>query len=158
MNLTTKMVNIPHLSYNANCTICLSMLVRVIQVQQQSSNFEWIQKFSTQVVCLEELSQCHWTNGCICLQYNHDRPFQLKHRLLHECAKCVHQVSMMAEPDFEHTRLSLPKWFAVIYLIGAGQGGISIKLLSKIVSVVWPTCLLRATVNHVLIRVSLTYS
>ena len=82
-------------------------------MQQNPTNFfEWTQKYSTQEVCLEELSRHHWKGGFICPKCSHDKSCQLKYRHLHECAKCGRQVSPTASTVFEHTRLPLPKWFA----------------------------------------------
>ena len=109
-------------------------------MQQTPTNFfEWTQKYSTQEVCLEELSRGRWKDGFICPKCGHDRSYQLKYLHLHECAKCGRQDSPTAGTVFEYTRLPLPKWFAVIYLMGADKGGISPQRLSKMMCVSWLT-------------------
>lgn len=109
-------------------------------MQQNPSNFlEWTQKFSTQEACLEELNRRRWKNGFVCPKCGHDKSYQLKYRHLNECASCGHQVSPTAGTIFEHTRVSLTKWFAAIYLMGADKGGISAQRLSKMIGVQWNT-------------------
>ena len=109
-------------------------------MQQNSTNFvEWTKKYSTQEACLEELNRHRWKNGFICPKCGHDKSYELKHRHLHECAKCGRQVSPTAGTVFEHTRLPLPKWFEAIYLMSANKGRISAQGLSRNINVSWPT-------------------
>ena len=57
----------------------------------------------------------------------------MKHRHLHECTKCGHQVSPTAGTILEHTRLLLPKWFAVVNLMETDKRRISAERYSKMV-------------------------
>ena len=101
--------------------IIATLIYMLLQMQQKLTNsFEWTQKYSTLETCLEELNRCRWKNGFT-------------------CPKCDHQVALIAGTVFEHTRLSLPKWFAAVYLIGSDNGGNSVQRISEMTGVTWPT-------------------
>lgn len=107
--------------------------------QPRTSYFDWMQRFSSQQACLEELARHRWPNGFLCPRCGHDQASWLSTRGLHQCARCRHQSSVTAGTLFHHTRIALPKWFAAVYLMSADKGGISALRLSKLIGVSWPT-------------------
>ena len=101
--------------------------------------FDRTQNYSTQEASLEELNRHRWKNGFICPKCGRDKSYQLKHRHLNECSECGCKVSPTADTVFEPTRLTLTKWFATFYLMGAGKAGILAQRLSKMTGVFWPS-------------------
>ena len=106
--------------------------------QNLVKTFEWKQKYSTLVACPEELNRTCWGKGFNRSKCGHEKPNQLKYYHLHECATCNRQVLLTVGTVFEHTCLSLHKWLATLYWIGAGKSGISVQCLYKMIGVFWP--------------------
>ena len=58
---------------------------------------------------------------------------------IRRCRRCDYQASPTVGTLFENTRLPLHKWFAAIYLMSAGKGGISAERVRKMIGVTWRT-------------------
>jgi len=106
---------------------------------EQSSFYEWQNKFSTQDQCLVHLAQIRWTNGYQCPHCGHDHGYLTQKHYRYECASCHRQTSVTAGTLFHNTKLPLVKWFWAIYWMGTDKGGISALRLSKLIGVTWTT-------------------
>ena len=60
--------------------------------------------FGTDVQCREYLFQTRWPGWFRCAGCGHDRAWAHKTRLIHECAACGKQHSLLAGTIFEQTK------------------------------------------------------
>ena len=95
---------------------------------QETSFYDWQEKFSSADKCMAHLAKLRWPNGFQCPQCGHDR---------YECASCHRQTSVTSGTLFHATKLPLTKWFWAIYWMGTDKGGISALRLSKLIGVTW---------------------
>jgi transposase-like protein len=91
----------------------------------------FIERFGTDEQCQAYLFQARWPDGFCCTGCGHDRAWALKSRLIHECAACGKQHSLLAGTIFEQTKTGLAKWFLAIFLVTSSKGGISAMALKR---------------------------
>ncbi len=89
------------------------------------SEAEFRQRFGTEEACREALFQMRWREGLSCPGCGHRGFCALKTRKLFQCNRCKKQVRLMAGTVFQDTKLPLTTWFAAIYHLTQGKGGIS---------------------------------
>lgn len=68
----------------------------------------------TEEKCLELLVQIRWQGKPKCLECDHDETYFLKTTKRFKCKRCSYQFSVTKGTFMENTKLSLPKWFALI--------------------------------------------
>lgn len=93
--------------------------------------FEFQKKYQTEEDCEAAIIAMRWPNGFICPKCGHDDGYRLKSRRAIQCAVCRHQTSITAGTIFHKSRLSLLKWFWMIFLVAHDKGGASALRLSK---------------------------
>lgn len=104
---------------------------------QETSFYDWQEKFSSADKCMAHLAKLRWPNGFQCPQCGHDHGYCWKQHDRYECASCHRQTSVTSGTLFHATKLPLTKWFWAIYWMGTDKGGISALRLSKLIGVTW---------------------
>lgn len=100
-------------------------------MKRSVSLLEFQKQYRTEEDCLKVLEQMRWPNGFVCPKCRHNEGYRLSTRPVVECASCKTHTSITAGTIFHKTRVSLVKWFWMIFLIARDKGGISALRLSK---------------------------
>jgi transposase-like protein len=91
----------------------------------------FLARFGTDEQCREYLFRARWPDGFRCASCGHDRAWAMRSRLVHECAACGKQHSLLAGTLFEQTKTGLARWFLAIFLVTSSKGGISAMALKR---------------------------
>lgn len=94
---------------------------------------EFERRFATEEDCMAYLRSVRWPDGFRCPRPGCDgrKSWQLRSRLLDECAACGHQVSITAGTLFHGTRKGLLLWFRVLSQFLVAKSGCSAKDLQR---------------------------
>src|SRR4051812_34590759 len=84
---------------------------------------EFNARFGIDEQCREYLFQARWPDGFRCDGCGHGDVYALRTRLVHECAACGKQHSLLAGTLFEQTKTGLARWFLAVYLVTSSKGG-----------------------------------
>ena len=95
------------------------------------SLLEFQNKFNSDEKCLEYLFKVRWSNGFHCPRCNHDRFYLVNARGLYKCRICCYQVSVTAGTTFHRTKVSMQKWFWLIYRMATSKTGVSIAEMGR---------------------------
>lgn len=98
---------------------------------QELSLLQFEKKFSSERACQKALEKARWADGFVCPKCAHTKASRISTRILLQCSKCHHQVSLTAGTIFHKTRTPLVKWFWAIYLVSQDKGGVSAMRLAK---------------------------
>jgi transposase-like protein len=105
-------------------------------------------EFATDVACKTYLAQLRWLGGAVSCPRCHEtkRVYALKSRPFHWVCKnpssdCpgVYRFSVLTGTIFENTKVPLPTWFQVIYLMTQSKKGISALQVHRIIDPVTGT-------------------
>jgi transposase-like protein len=107
------------------------------------------ERFGTEAACREALFALRWREGLTCPACGHRGFCALKARKVFQCNRCKKQLSLTAGTVFQDTKLPLTAWFAAVYHLTQGKGGISSVELARRLGVRQPTAWL---VKHKLMR------
>ena len=107
------------------------------------------ERFGTEEACGQALFEMRWRDGLTCPGCGHRGFCELKGRKAFQCNRCKRQVRLTAGTVFQDTKLPLVTWFAAIYHLTQGKGGISSVELSRRLGVKQGTAWL---VKHKLMR------
>jgi transposase-like protein len=83
------------------------------------------ERFGTEEACRRALLEMRWREGLACPTCGGRSLCELKTRKLFQCNRCKRQVRLTAGTVFQDTKLPLTTWFAAIYHLTQGKGGIS---------------------------------
>ncbi len=83
------------------------------------------ERFGTEEACRKALFEMRWREGLACPDCGHRGFCELKARKVFQCNRCKRQVRLAAGTVFQDTKLPLTTWFAAIYHLTLGKGGIS---------------------------------
>ena len=83
------------------------------------------ERFGTEEACREALFGMRWRDGLTCPACGGRSFCELRSRRLFQCNRCKKQVRLTAGTVFQDTKLPLTTWFAAIYHLTQGKGGIS---------------------------------
>src|SRR5918994_436920 len=89
------------------------------------SEAEFRERFSTEEACREALFTMRWGEGLTCPRCGSTSFCQLTTRQLFQCNRCKRQLRLTAGTVFQDTKLPLTVWFAAVYHLTQGKGGIS---------------------------------
>ena len=89
------------------------------------SEAEFRERFGTEEACRKALFEMRWREGLACPGCGGSGFCQLRTRKLFQCNRCKRQVRLTAGTVFQDTKLPLTAWFAAIYHLTQGKGGIS---------------------------------
>lgn len=101
---------------------------------------ELSKKFDTKEKCIAHLEKVKWGNTPTC---NFCGSTNVRRRstnyLQWHCNKCNRDTSVLVNSIFEDSRMPLPKWFQLIYLMLNAKKGISAKQISRDIGVTYKT-------------------
>lgn len=101
---------------------------------------EFISRFSTDAVCLEEIKKLKYPKGVFCKSCKKiTRHYRLTNRISYTCKFCRTQTSPLAGTIFEKTTTPLRIWFFAMYLMTYTRATISIKQLQRELGVTYKT-------------------
>src|SRR5918998_1783634 len=89
------------------------------------SETEFRERFGTEEACRKALFEMRWREGLTCAACGGRGFCELRTRKVFQCNRCKRQVSLTAGTVFQDTKLPLVTWFAAIYHLAQGKGGIS---------------------------------
>ena len=100
-----------------------------------------IQKnFKTKKKCLDYLEKLRWPKVVTCTKCNSKDIIRLKTQQgRFHCYDCTTTFSVITDTIFEHTRLTLPKWFVIIGLMLNAKRGIAAKHIMRDVGLTYKT-------------------
>ena len=113
------------------------------------SETEFRERFGAEEACRRALFEMRWPEGLTCPACGGRSFCELKSRKLFQCGRCKRQVRLTAGTVFQDTKLPLTTWFAAIYHLTQGKGGISSVELGRRLGVKQGTAWL---VKHKLMR------
>src|SRR5918997_5796386 len=83
------------------------------------------ERFGAEEACRKALFEMRWREGLTCAACGGRGFCELRTRKVFQCNRCKRQVSLTAGTVFQDTKLPLVTWFAAIYHLAQGKGGIS---------------------------------
>ena len=83
------------------------------------------ERFGTEEACRTALFGMRWREGLTCPACGGRSFCELRTRKLFQCNRCKKQVRLTAGTVFQDTKLPLTTWFAAIYHLAQGKGGVS---------------------------------
>jgi transposase-like protein len=89
------------------------------------SEAEFRERFGTEEARRRALFEMRWREGLTCPGCGGRSFCELKTRKLFQCNRCKRQVRLTAGTVFQDTKLPLTTWFAAIYHLTRGKGGVS---------------------------------
>ena len=89
------------------------------------SEVEFRTRFGTEEACRKAPSEMRWREGLTCPACGGRGFCELRTRKLFQCNRCKRQVRLTAGTVFQDSKLPLTTWFAAIYHLTQGKGGIS---------------------------------
>lgn len=99
---------------------------------------QFMLRYGSEEACVEALFKARWPQGFRCPRCASRHAYAITSRKLYECADCKYQVSVTAGTVFSHTRTSLTKWFAALFLLSR-PSGISAVMLQQILQTTYKT-------------------
>lgn len=100
-------------------------------VYQEISLLEFNDRFNSEQKCIEYLFKVRWPNGFRCLKCGHDSYYKVNRGGLYKCQSCGYHASVTAGTIFHRTKVSLRKWFWLIYRMAVSKTGVSILEMSR---------------------------
>jgi ISXO2 transposase-like protein/transposase-like zinc ribbon protein len=113
------------------------------------SEAEFRERFGTEEACRAALFAMRWPEGLTCPACGGRSFCELRTRKVFQCNRCKRQVRLTAGTVFQDSKLPLTTWFAAIYHLTQGKGGISSVELGRRLGVKQGTAWL---VRHKLMR------
>ncbi len=101
-------------------------------------------QFGTQEKCITYLEKMRWNKKPVCLHCNSTNVKKRAKSMRWHCNACNKDFSVLMGTIFEETRLPLPKFFEIMFLMNNAKMGISAAEISRAVGVkyqtAWFTC------------------
>ena len=94
--------------------------------------------FSTEAQCQEYLANLRWKTGYVCPKCGCHRAYRLANGR-YQCAKCRHQVSVIAGTVIHKTHMPLTQWFLAFYFACQDKRGISALQLEAMLGTTYKT-------------------
>ena len=88
-------------------------------------------RFTIEEACRDYLCQLRWPEGIYCPRCSRKR-IRVTNRKLHRCCQCQYKFSVTAGSISQDTRISLRRWFRIIWQVVSQKQGISALGLQKI--------------------------
>ncbi|MGZ4054385.1 MAG: IS1595 family transposase [Bacteroidia bacterium] len=97
---------------------------------------EHLVRFDTDQKCHDYLVQVRWNGRPQCPQCDNNKMnYYLKSRMIYKCSFCKKQFSVTNGTIFQKSKLPLPKWFEIIYLMMTTKKGMSSCEISRKVGI-----------------------
>lgn len=94
-------------------------------------------KYNTREKCLEHLEQIRWGDKPCCIHCDSTRVTKRQNSIKWHCNACNKDFTVLYGTIFENSRLPLPKWFQLIFLMLNAKKGISAKQISRDIGVTY---------------------
>ncbi|MEA5111650.1 hypothetical protein SDC9_17712 [bioreactor metagenome] len=96
--------------------------------------------YGTQAKCIAHLEKLRWgRKKPNCVHCGSKHATKRKNSIKYHCNSCNKDFSVLMGTIFEDTRLSLPKWYEIIFLMSQSKMGISSREISRLVGVKYQT-------------------
>jgi transposase-like protein len=92
-----------------------------------------LREFGDEERCREYLEALRWPYKVACPRCQSVKTSRIYDRAQFDCDSCRYQFSVLAGTVFQDTKLPLPTWFAVTYLMCESKKGISASQLSRMI-------------------------
>jgi ISXO2-like transposase domain/Transposase zinc-ribbon domain len=92
---------------------------------------EFQRRFADDAACRDYLFACRWPEGFRCPACGFEQAYELPKRVLWQCSRCRHQVSVTAGTVLHKTRTPIHLWFWAAYLTSTATPGISALQLQR---------------------------
>ena len=92
---------------------------------------EFQRRFPDDAACRDYFCARRWPDGFRCPDCGFERALEVSSRLLWQCSRCRHQVSVTAGTVLHKTRTPIHLWFWAAYLTSTGTPGISALQLQR---------------------------
>ena len=99
----------------------------------------FLDRFPDEDACYSYLFDQRWPSGFRCPRCGCQECYPIRKRNHYQCKGCRHQTSLAAGTIFQHSHVSLQKWFLAIHLISAGTIECSVTALQRHLGVSYPT-------------------
>ena len=96
-------------------------------------------KYGTQERCIAYLEKARWGKTPVCVHCNSDNVMKRKKSIKWHCNSCKKDGSVLIGTIFNETRLPLPKFFEIAFLMNNAKMGISAAEISRNVGVKYHT-------------------
>ena len=96
-------------------------------------------KFNTREKCIAHIEQVRWNGKPCCPHCDSTAMSRRKKGINWHCSSCNKDSSVLYGTVFENTRLALPKWFQLIFIMLNAKKGISAKQVSRDIGVTYKT-------------------
>lgn len=96
-------------------------------------------KLGTQGKCISHLEKTRWGKSPYCIFCKSDKVKKRKNSMRWHCNKCNKDYSVLVGTIFEGTRLPLPKFFEIMFLMNNAKMGISASEIARLVDVKYQT-------------------
>jgi transposase-like protein len=98
------------------------------------------EQFSTKEACMAHLEKLRWNGQLRCPKCNsHSLPTKRKKSHFYHCNNCNKDFSVLVGTIFEGSRLPLPKWFQIIFIMANAKKGIAAAEVGRAVGVTYKT-------------------
>ena len=117
------------------------MAMNRVQFQRGTSLAVFLERYGSEEQCETALVKQRWGAGFCCdrCTANGFRSFRRGSLLYRECVDCGRQISLLVGTLFEHTRLSLTKWFLALYLLTQSKTNMAALELGRHMDVCYRT-------------------
>lgn len=94
-------------------------------------------KYNTQEKCIEQLEKIRWDNKPCCIHCNATNLTKRQNSIKWHCNTCNKDSTVLYGTIFENSRLPLPKWFQLIFLMLNAKKGISAMQIHRDIGVTY---------------------
>jgi transposase-like protein len=96
-------------------------------------------KYDTREKCIAQLEKIRWHGKPCCVHCNATNLTKRANSIKWHCNSCNKDFTILYETIFENTRLPLPKWFQLIFLMLNAKKGISAMQIHRDIGVTYKT-------------------
>ncbi len=94
---------------------------------------EVLREFGNDESCRSYLEALRWPDKVTCPRCGSDKMSRVRERKVFDCDSCRYQFSVIVGTIFQDTKLPLPTWFAVTYLMCESRKGISANQIKRMI-------------------------
>jgi len=101
----------------------------------ERSLMDFQKTFSTEEACAKHLIQQRWPDGFVCPHCGHKEAWYLSKRKLFDCMQCRFRTSLTSGTVFHKSRVSLVKWYWLIFYMAMNKVGVSISQMQRLLEI-----------------------
>ena len=94
---------------------------------------EVLREFGNDESCRSYLEALRWPHKVTCPRCDSDKMSRVRERKVFDCDSCRYQFSVIVGTIFQDTKLPLPTWFAVTYLMCESRKGMSANQIKRMI-------------------------